>query len=228
MATVKLILVRHGQTSSNVGGLLDTELPGAPLTELGHRQARALVDLLGSDTIASVSASQARRAQQTAAPLAAARGLAVQVREGLKEIAAGDWEMSGEPDDVRGWLTVIGAWMDGDLDAATPGPRGENGHQCLDRFDRAVAEVWEERPAGSDDSGEAQVVVAHGAVIRTWASLRSANLDADYGAAHPLTNTAVVRLEGDPAAGWICTAWGETELAVATAADPTTQVMPTS
>ena len=225
---MKLILVRHGQTSSNVGGLLDTELPGAPLTELGRRQARALVDLFAPDAIASVSASEAVRAQQTAAPIAADRGLTVVVREGLKEIAAGDWEMSGEPDAVRGWLGIIGAWMDGDLDATTPGPAGESGYRCLERFDRAVAAVWADRPAGSEESGAAQVVVAHGAVIRTWASLRSANLDARFGADHPLANTAVVRLDGDPATGWVCTAWGETELEVPTpATDPTARVMPT-
>ena len=225
---MKLILVRHGQTSSNVGGLLDTELPGAELTELGQRQARALVDLFRSDTIASVSASEAVRAQQTAAPLATARGLPVVVRAGLKEIAAGDWEMSGEPDAVRGWLGVIGAWLDGDLDQATPGPAGESGYRCLERFDRAVAAVWADRPAGSDGSGAAQVVVAHGAVIRTWASLRAANLDARFGADHPLTNTAVVRLDGDPGAGWVCTAWGDTDVDVPTpAGDPTARVMPT-
>lgn len=35
-----LILLRHGQTTSNVDHKLDTLLPGAELTELGQEQAR--------------------------------------------------------------------------------------------------------------------------------------------------------------------------------------------
>ncbi len=226
MGGVKLILVRHGQTTANVGGLLDTAPPGASLTQLGRRQAAALVALFAHDRIASVSASPAVRTQQTAAPLAAERGLEVRVRDGLQEIAAGDWEMSGAPDDVAGWLGVIDAWLHGDLDAATPGPGGESGTTCLGRYDRAIARLAAEAADGPGDASH--VVVSHGAVIRTWASLRSTNLDDRYGAAHPLPNTGVVRLVGEPHGGWRCTAWGETEQDVATpaGADPTAEVLP--
>jgi broad specificity phosphatase PhoE len=225
---VKLILVRHGQTSSNVDGLLDTAIPGASLTDLGRRQAEALVELFAGEVIGSVSASHAVRTQQTAAPLAASRGLTVQVRDGLKEVAAGDWEMSGDREAVDGWLSAITAWMDGDLDARTPGPDGESGRDCLTRYDRALAGLAAELGARPDQSGAAHVVVSHGAIIRTWASLRSDNLDAHHGAAHPLSNTAVVRLTGTPDDGWIWTAWGETEHEVETpaAADPTAEVLP--
>ena len=39
---MRLLLVRHGQTPSNVAGLLDTALPGPGLTALGTRQAAAI------------------------------------------------------------------------------------------------------------------------------------------------------------------------------------------
>ena len=38
---MRLLLVRHGQTMSNVDRVLDTKVPGAPLTEEGRAQASA-------------------------------------------------------------------------------------------------------------------------------------------------------------------------------------------
>jgi broad specificity phosphatase PhoE len=65
-----LLLLRHGQTGSNVIGALDTAVPGAPLTELGERQAAAVPGAL--QPIDSITVSTLLRTQQTAAPLAAA------------------------------------------------------------------------------------------------------------------------------------------------------------
>jgi broad specificity phosphatase PhoE len=66
----RLLLIRHGQTTSNVRHALDTSLPGAALTDLGWSQARAAGERLAGDTpdvpLAMVS-SQALRARQTAA-----------------------------------------------------------------------------------------------------------------------------------------------------------------
>jgi len=54
---VRLILIRHGQTQSNVDHLLDTGHPGAPLTEEGLEQAATLVDRLASEPIEAVYSS---------------------------------------------------------------------------------------------------------------------------------------------------------------------------
>src|SRR5450755_4342821 len=78
---MRLLLVRHGQTSSNLGRLLDTDHPGADLTPLGRAQAAALVGSLGPQPIDAVYASTLVRTQQTAAPLGAWLGLQVMVRE---------------------------------------------------------------------------------------------------------------------------------------------------
>src|SRR5659263_713553 len=43
---VRLVLVRHGQTTANFNLELDTAEPGAPLTPLGHEQAAAVADVL--------------------------------------------------------------------------------------------------------------------------------------------------------------------------------------
>jgi broad specificity phosphatase PhoE len=197
---MRLVLIRHGQTPSNVLGLLDTRPPGPELTELGQEQAAALPDALATETIEAVFASSAIRAQLTAAPLAARLGLDVQVRAGLREVAAGDWEMLADDVSVRGYLGVIGSWLESRLDERTPGADGESGREVLQRFDSVVAEV-----AASGVAGAA--LVAHGAINRFWASMRAMNLDDEFGATHPLHNTGVVVLRGDPVSGWTALSW---------------------
>ncbi len=197
---MRLILIRHGQTPSNVLGLLDTAPPGPGLTELGIAQAAAVPATLAAESIGALYASTALRAQLTAAPLAVDRGLDVVIRPGLREIPAGNWEMHGDDDSVRSYLELIGGWLAGDLHRRSPGPNGESGVEVMERFDAVIAEI---AAAG----GTAAAVVAHGAVNRTWASLRADNLDDVFGARHRLRNTGIVVLDGDPASGWTAVSW---------------------
>ena len=63
-----LILLRHGQTTSNVDRKLDTLVPGAPLTPLGEEQAVAAGQAISASyQVERVFSSEALRAQQTAA-----------------------------------------------------------------------------------------------------------------------------------------------------------------
>lgn len=202
---MRLVLIRHGQTPSNVHGLLDTMPPGPGLTDLGLGQAVAVPETVAGEPIEVVYASTATRARLTASPLAAARGLDVVVRSGLREIAAGDWEMLGDDTSVHGYLRLIGSWMAGNLDDRSPGMGGESGRQVLQRFDSVVQEI-----VATGVSGAA--VVAHGAVNRLWASLRAKNLDDQFGATHALRNTGIVVLSGDLEQGWTAVSWTGAEL----------------
>src|SRR5437763_11761641 len=85
VSTLRLHLVRHGQTPSNVHMALDSRPPGPPLTEEGQRQAGELAAVLATEPIVAVYASAAVRAQQTAAPVAAAHGRRVRVVDGVHE-----------------------------------------------------------------------------------------------------------------------------------------------
>ncbi|TRW45967.1 histidine phosphatase family protein [Georgenia yuyongxinii] len=195
---MRLILVRHGQTSSNVGGLLDTGAPGADLTDLGRRQAAALPAALAEEPVEAVWASTLVRTQQTAAPLADARGLDVVVRDGIREVTAGDLEMRGDHASVRAYLEGIFAWHDGGLDARIPG--GESGAEFFGRYDDVVAEV-------AATGAATAVLVSHGAAIRAWTAARTDNVPVDFVAANPLGNTGVVVLDGGPAQGWTALTW---------------------
>ncbi|MER6982425.1 histidine phosphatase family protein [Streptomyces carpinensis] len=198
---MRLLLVRHGETPSNLAALLDTAFPGPGLTELGRRQAAALPEALAEEDIEAVYASTLVRTRLTAEPLAAARGLDVIVRDGIREVSAGALE--GEPgDSERGqaYLRTVLAWAAGDRELRMPGPGGETGTGTLARYDAVVAEAAR--------SGAGTVaMVSHGAAIRLWTAVRAHNLDADFAAVHPLRNTGVVVLEGSPADGWKALSW---------------------
>lgn len=192
---MRLHLVRHGQTGSNVRSALDTAAPGAPLTEEGRRQARAVGAALAAEPLDAVYASTLDRARATAAEVARPHGLEVVVRDGLREVPAGDLEMRTDRAAIEQYLGTMLRWARGDLDVPMPG--GESGRAALDRFDAVVAEMLA--------SGAGTVAaVSHGAMIRLWAISRAANLDPH--AARELENTGVVTLEGGDG-GWVVTRW---------------------
>ena len=199
---MRLILIRHGETPSNVRGSLDTSLPGPGLTDLGQEQAEAIPDALretlGEQRIDGIWTSLALRAQLTAAPLARSVALPPVDLPGAHEIQAGSYEKSCDPASVQGYLDTVGAWTQGELMRRMPG--GETGEEVLARMDAAVARI-----AGSG-AGTA-VLVSHGALIRAWTSIRSGNLAPGFARHNRLRNTGVVVVEGDPDGGWVLTSW---------------------
>ncbi|MEU6552009.1 histidine phosphatase family protein [Streptomyces sp. NPDC046915] len=196
---MRLLLIRHGQTPSNAGFLLDTAVPGPGLTELGERQAAALPEALAGEDIEAVYASTLVRTRLTAAPLAAAHGLEVIVRDGIREVSAGDLEMlPGHSERGELYMRTVFAWAAGDTAPRIPG--GESGAEALARYDAVVAEAA--------DSGAGTVaLVSHGAAIRMWTAARADNVDVPFAAARPLDNTGVVVLEGSPSDGWKALTW---------------------
>lgn len=86
MTRTTVHLLRHGEVH-NPGGILYGRLPGFGLSETGLHQARAVATMLGGADLGAIVASPLQRAQETAAPVAAAHGLPVGVDEGLIEAA---------------------------------------------------------------------------------------------------------------------------------------------
>jgi broad specificity phosphatase PhoE len=186
---MRLILVRHGQTTSNVGFLLDTAAPGADLNQTGRDQAVAVAQQLAGEPVEAIYASNLVRTQQTAAPLAAARGLDIAVLAGLREVSAGDFEMTTDSTD---YITTLLQWHAGDFEARISG--GDNAWEFFDRYDAAIAEI------AASGHGTA-AVFSHGAALRVWSSARIPGFAEALGNGH-LANTGVVIAEGDPDAGW--------------------------
>ena len=194
---MRLILIRHGQTESNVNHLLDTAFPGAPLNETGLAQAEALVDAIAHEKIDVLYASTLTRAQQTAAPLANARGLDVVIADGIQEIAAGVEEMNDQWDVYVGMLN---SWSPDNLDAGLEG--GETAREFMTRFSNAIAAM--------EQAGDENVaLVSHGAALRVWALAQAPHLTIEV--APPLENTQWIVLNGSTADDWSVERWGALE-----------------
>jgi 2,3-bisphosphoglycerate-dependent phosphoglycerate mutase len=80
---MNLLWIRHAEPERIAPG---SGVPADPgLTPLGHAQAQRLADWLAPEAIDVVLSSPKRRAQETAAPLAAKLGLEVEIVEGIVE-----------------------------------------------------------------------------------------------------------------------------------------------
>jgi broad specificity phosphatase PhoE len=214
---MRLLLIRHGQTPANVTGVLDAEVPGPGLTELGQQQAEALPAALAARGIERVFVSSMLRTQLTAAPLAEALGLEPVVLPGLREIEAGDLQGKRDQTSVQRYLAACYAWASGEREARMPG--AGTGEDFFDRYDDAIAQV---EASGAD----VVAVFSHGAAIRIWAATTAQNVPNDLGSRRHLENTGVVELEGSTAEGWRLVDWegeplGGDDLIDRTAQDPT-------
>jgi broad specificity phosphatase PhoE len=190
---VRLVLARHGQTDANVRHALDTRPPGAPLNALGRAQAAALGERLAVGRVTAVHASAAVRAQETAAPIAEAHGLGIEVVDGIHEVFCGDFEGRSGRVALERFMAVYEAWWTGDLDARLPG--GESAHDVRNRFLPALDTIL-------DGASGDIVVVSHGAAIR----LVAAALLGDTAETRYVPNTGLVVLRPN-GAGWVLEHW---------------------
>jgi probable phosphoglycerate mutase len=86
-----VLLVRHGQTPTT-GQSLPGRAPGLHLADTGIAQAQRAAERIAElPKVDAIYASPLERARETAAPIAKARGMKVQIHKGLLECDFGDW-----------------------------------------------------------------------------------------------------------------------------------------
>ncbi len=156
-APTTTLLLRHGQTALSIdkrfSGRGDQEL-----TELGRRQAAAAATRLAASGARSVVASPLRRAQETAALVAAALDVEVLTEPGLAETDFGDWEGYTFAE-VRGkWPRELDAWL---ASTAVAPPYGESFDDTATRVRQARDRVLREH------GGNTVVLVSHVTPIKT-------------------------------------------------------------
>ena len=103
-----VLLVRHGQTPTT-GSTLPGRAKGLHLAEAGQSQAEAAAARIAAlKDVAAVYASPLERTRETARPIAASRGLKVQIERGLLECDFGAWTGSKLKDLMKlpEWQTV--------------------------------------------------------------------------------------------------------------------------
>jgi broad specificity phosphatase PhoE len=203
---MRLLLVRHGQTRSNIVHALDTAYPGAELTDLGHQQAELLAASLASDRIDVVAASTLLRAEQTAGPVAEARGLPVMTFRGLGEVWAGELEMYSDSDSIDTYQRVVVSWATGELQVQMPG--GISGHEFVSRFDEAiqvieaaVARAARTPVAATATSAAAEVAVTEAPTVESALSASAAGTGGSQSV--PEVATAVVVSHGAAIRTWV-------------------------
>lgn len=161
---MKLILVRHGETSWNKerrvqGGDSDIEL-----NEIGLEQARKLGTYLKNENIIAVYASPMQRAVATAEAIACHHQLPVEVAPGLREIRVGELEGVSISDlSTTFSLFLMQRWKER---GAMGSPDGETIVDLQQRVWKVIEGVMR-RHEGSDGrkEGSAVVIVSHFFVI---------------------------------------------------------------
>ncbi len=155
--TTTVLLVRHGQTKSNVTGFY-MGWSDEDLDNIGYTQAHCLSSRLASLPIASVYTSPLKRTYTTAMILAESHGLELNVLDDLVEIRFGGWQGLHETEVRQRWPEL---WQQSRIDPSEVAmPDGESFHQVTERAIRAFEVV---RAA---NQGRQAIIVTHDIIIR--------------------------------------------------------------
>jgi probable phosphomutase (TIGR03848 family) len=131
-----VVLLRHGRTTANAGGVLAGWTPGVQLDDAGRAQVQAVGERLAKVPLAAIVSSPLERCRQTADAVAAGRELAVQTDDRLGEARYGDWTGRTIKELVKEPLwTVVQQHPSA---AVFPGPEGEGLAQTQARAVAAV------------------------------------------------------------------------------------------
>jgi probable phosphomutase (TIGR03848 family) len=162
MATV--LLVRHGRSSANSGGILAGRTPGVLLDDVGKEQAQATGTRIAALPLRAVVTSPLERCTLTAEAITGARtdDLEIQVDDRLTECGYGDWtgqELKKLAKDPL-WKTV---------QAHPSGVIFPGGESMRAMQDRAVAAVRrrDARVAAEHGDDAVWLAVSHGDVIKS-------------------------------------------------------------
>jgi broad specificity phosphatase PhoE len=122
--SLTIYFLRHGETTaSRTGGYCGALDPD--LTPEGYQMAEEFADAYKSLPWVAVFSSPLRRAVATAKPLCEAEGIQIHLREGLREIAYGQWEGKNPEEVNREFHDDYVRWLaDPGWNAPTGGERG--------------------------------------------------------------------------------------------------------
>ena len=150
------IFIRHGETDWNRQQRFQGQID-VPLNDIGQAQARQLGARMAEEPAEHLICSDLQRAQQTAAPLAAAWQAAPVLLPGLREQCFGVLEGLDVPTIKARHPELWLQWLEHRADFALPG--GENLRQFHARVMDAVKHLAEAHP------GRRLAVVTHGGVL---------------------------------------------------------------
>ncbi len=147
--------MRHGESEANAAHIFAGQTD-SPLTERGREQAKVVAKALQPVHFDRIVTSTLSRTTDTAAQIAAGRGVAVEAFADLQEIDLG--EAAGRPfDELRGLPNYDG-------EGFTQWPGGESLEQVVTRAMRVIDRLV------ADSPGKTVCIVGHGGVTRILVS----------------------------------------------------------
>jgi len=179
--------VRHGESEANAAGVFAGQTD-SPLTPKGREQAKVVARALQPVHFDRIVTSPLSRTKDTAAVIAAGRGIPVEAFDDLKESDVGI--AAGKPfDELRG---LPGATGD---DGWRQWPGGESLEQVLTRSLQVIDRLVAESP------GKTICIVGHGGVTRIVVSSFMGVLPKLIRV--PATNTNITIVSHDPDQGYV-------------------------
>src|ERR1700689_4808736 len=138
--SLRLYLLRHGETIYSVKGAYCGDLDPELTTE-GAEMASAFAEAYRKIAWAAVYVSPMKRTIATAKPLCDALGLAMQLRDGLKEIRYGKWEDKSVDFEKQHYWDCYIRWLA--EPAWNPSHGGETSVEISSRASLVIAETHE-------------------------------------------------------------------------------------
>jgi broad specificity phosphatase PhoE len=150
---VRLILVRHGESEGNAGGIVQGRLDFG-LTARGMEQARLAAEYLAGHSLDRLASSPLRRARETAEVFAERLGLPLEFDDALQEYDMGAVSGLNAGQIRERFPEIVAAWQKG-IRPAFPGAEDRTAFHARVRtaLDRLTA------------LDEAVVAIAHGGVV---------------------------------------------------------------
>lgn len=156
--SLNLYLLRHGETSSSRAGTFCGDLD-PELTPEGMEMAQSFAAAYHALPWEAAYVSPMQRTRATAKPICEAARVPMQLRDGLKEIAYGQWEGLTQEDAKQRFSDDYVGWL---REPAWNAPNGgETAVQVASRASLVVAEILAAHPDGGN-----VLIVSHKATLR--------------------------------------------------------------
>ncbi len=202
MKRTEIVFVRHGQTRSNIEGLLHGRTD-EPLNAHGWWQVeRVAIRLSKLGPLHSVHTSPLSRALSTARAIATQTEAMITMHDDLAEFHFGDFEGFTIPQIQQGHPDLYGKMFDFS-DREFRFPNGESRGEFYERTLSVVRELM------VSHAGERFAVVAHEGVIASIVTQLTGNDPSDW-TRYRLDNCSITTIEVNGSAAAEVTCWNET------------------
>jgi broad specificity phosphatase PhoE len=160
-----ITIVRHGQSESNLAGLVESRSEGK-LTETGIETARTLGKFIKDEKFTRIYSSDLNRCRETVEHVVSQLETtvpSVTYRADLRERDFGDSELAPAK---TVWDTIMKAGIPLHLAHTVEAPNGEPYENARERANNFLQEIFALVDTGTESSAENILVVTHGVFIR--------------------------------------------------------------